>query len=219
MSTHNSFQKVSVYIDGFNMYHAIRALGRSHLKWINYRKLSESFLRTHEQLFKVYLFTSLTTLGEEKRLKNQAFLDASRAVGVDIVQARFAKTKKYCKKEEKYCKFWVEKGNDVALAVQMLADAHAGATHRMILVTADTDQIPAVQYIQQRFPEIHLSLFIPPGRKNVARDLGRLITIPPTEISAGRIEACLLPHEIIAANGEAIAMPTAYKKPSERMIQ
>lgn len=214
VSSYEPPKYVTVYIDGFNMYHALDMLNQNHLKWVNYTKLSESFLRADERLLKVYLFTSLTTLSEDKRFRNQAFLDASRAVGIELIQARFAKTKKYCVKQEKYCKFWVEKGNDVALAVQMLADAHAGATHRIILVTADTDQIPAVNYIQKRFPEIEISLFIPPGRKDIARDLGKMVATNPVEISRGRIEACLLPNEIIAANGEVVSMPVQYLKPN-----
>lgn len=207
------YKQACVYVDGFNLYHALHSLGKNYLKWVNYRKLAESFLRADERLQEVYLFTSLTTISEEKRLRNQSFLDACRSVGIEIVQAKFVQEKKYCKKQERYCKFTTEKGNDVALAIKMVADAYDGATHRIILVTADTDLIPAVQYIQNRFPEIEVSLFIPPNRKDNARDLGRLFNPPPVEIKEGRIEACLLPERIIAANGEVIVMPQEYKKP------
>lgn len=209
----NSLRNVTVYLDGFNFYHALDSIGKNHIKWLNYNQLSESFLRQGERLFKCYLFTSLTTMNDEKRRRNQLFLDASRAVGTEIIQAYFKTAKKYCKKEERYCKFVEEKGNDVAIAVQMLADAHAGATHRIILVTADTDQIPAIRYIKNRFPEIELSLFIPPGRKNEARDLGALFA-HPIEITEGRVEANLLPKEIVAANGEVIVMPPEYQSPT-----
>lgn len=203
---------MTVYIDGFNVYHAIDTLGKNYLKWVNYVKLSEGFLTKDEKLHKVYLFTSLTNMSPEKARRNQAFLDASRAVGAELVQAKFKAVKKYCKTEKKYCKFKEEKGNDVAIAVAMLEDAYAGATHRIILVTADTDQIPAIKHIKERFPLIDLSLFIPPGRKNHARDLGALFN-HPQELTAGRINGCLLPETVSAANGDIITMPPEYAKP------
>jgi hypothetical protein len=150
---------------------------------------------------------------EEKKRRNQLLLDASRAVGVEVIQARFKTSKKYCKTEDRYCKFKEEKGNDVAIAVRMLADSHDGATHRIIIVTADTDQIPAVLYIQERFPEIETSLYLPPGRKNEGRDLGKLFK-SPAEIMEGRIYACLLPEQVTAANGDVITMPIEYGRPA-----
>ena len=48
MST--TLKKVNVYIDGFNLYHAINALGDQRLKWINLRSLALSFVRPNERL-------------------------------------------------------------------------------------------------------------------------------------------------------------------------
>jgi len=212
VSNTQPIKNVTVYFDGFNVYHAIDSLNKPYLKWMNYRKLAESFLRADERLHKAYLFTSLTNMSAEKRRRNQLLLDASRAVGVEIIQANFKTSKKYCKSEDKWCKFKEEKGNDVAIAVRMLADAHAGATHRIILVTADADQIPSIAYIKDRFPEIELSLFLPPGRKNQGRDLGKLFSAP-TEITEGRVNGCLLPEQLTAANGDVIVMPPEYNRP------
>lgn len=214
MSNPKPPKNVTVYFDGFNVYHAINMLKKPYLKWLNYRKLAESFLNPNEErLHKCYLFTSLTTMTPEKTRRNQSILDASRAVGVEIIQARFKKTRKYCKDNDRHCNFKEEKGNDVAIAVAMLADAYAGAAHRIILVTADTDQIPAVEHIRERFPGIEMSLFIPPGRKDIARDLGVCFN-SPVEITEGRLNACLLPNEVRAANREIISMPPEYAKPA-----
>jgi hypothetical protein len=49
-------KRVRVYIDAFNMYHAIVALGDHKLKWLNLWKLSESFLRVGESLVEVNFF-------------------------------------------------------------------------------------------------------------------------------------------------------------------
>ena len=42
--------KVAVYIDGFNFYHAVAALNRPEIKWLNLRKLAESFCGAGDKL-------------------------------------------------------------------------------------------------------------------------------------------------------------------------
>jgi len=37
--------KVTVYIDGFNLYHSINALKKNYLKWLHVRQLAATFLR------------------------------------------------------------------------------------------------------------------------------------------------------------------------------
>ncbi|WP_425987982.1 NYN domain-containing protein [Afipia sp. DC4300-2b1] len=201
---------VSVYIDGFNMYHALDKIGDSSIKWINYWKLSESFLRASEFLQAVHLFTSLTPWDSGKRARHQTFIAAQKAMGVQVKEAKFKKNRRHCRTENRRCKFWEEKENDVAITVTMLADAFAKRTKRIVLVTADTDQIPAVKYLIADFPNIELTLAIPPGRKNEARDLGELFNFSPTEITPGRIKACLLPQTIFLDNGASISMPETY---------
>ena len=45
--------KVRIYIDGFNIYHAIDPIGDPKLKWLNYWTLSKGFLRNGELLDEV----------------------------------------------------------------------------------------------------------------------------------------------------------------------
>lgn len=200
---------VTVYFDGFNLYHAIAATGDARLKWISYRALSESFLRGPEYLHEVNVFTSLTVWDGQKRKRHQTFLAAQRALKVKIFEARFKPNRRHCMKQNRRCKFWEEKENDVAISVKMLGDAHAGVTKRIILVTADTDQIPAIKYLKDTFPDIELSLFIPPARKDQARDLGALFS-QPVELRAGRLLACLLPESLSASDGTIIIRPAEY---------
>lgn len=57
-------QKVNVYIDGFNLYHAIAAMEKPELKWIKLHLLGRSFLRRKEYLNRViFLLRSLPGIG------------------------------------------------------------------------------------------------------------------------------------------------------------
>ena len=50
---------VRVYIDGFNLYHAIEKTERIELKWLNLWNLSRGLLRPGEDLDEVHFFTAV----------------------------------------------------------------------------------------------------------------------------------------------------------------
>jgi hypothetical protein len=51
-------KRVAIYIDGFNLYHAIADLNDDRLKWLNLVALGRSFLRENETLVKCQYFTT-----------------------------------------------------------------------------------------------------------------------------------------------------------------
>lgn len=52
-------RRVAVYVDGFNLYHAIDELNVPKLKWLNLDALARSLLRPQETLVKCHYFTSI----------------------------------------------------------------------------------------------------------------------------------------------------------------
>ncbi|MBN9508474.1 MAG: NYN domain-containing protein [Alphaproteobacteria bacterium] len=200
---------VRVYIDGFNLYHAIAALKDQTLKWLNFWTLSETFLRTGEVLDEVSLFTAVLTWNLAKQQRHVNFLAACRAVGVQVHEANFKRTYKSCRAFERECKFYEEKQTDVAIAVKMVADAIRGKFVRAILISADSDQVPTARFIRG-FQDLQLTVVFPPGRKAVARELGSLAT-DWIELAPGRLQTCRLPRNVVDANGKTVArMPAIY---------
>ena len=54
-----SLQRVIVFVDGLNLYHAIASLQRQELEWIDLRALSKAFLNSSfEQLSEVFYFSA-----------------------------------------------------------------------------------------------------------------------------------------------------------------
>jgi len=89
-----------------------------------------------------------------------------------------------------------------------VADAIAGNFRRAILITADSDQIPAVKFVLSIGRKV--SLVYPPGRGWQARDLGNAVG-NRKELSEGRIATCLLPRIVRNNAGKAVAhMPALY---------
>lgn len=202
-------RRVRVYIDGFNVYHAIDALQKPHLKRLNQYLLATRLLREGEILDEVNFFTAVLSWNAEKQRRHRNYLNALCAVGVKVHEANFKKASKYCKDQNRYCKFFEEKQTDVAIAVKLVSDALQGTFDRAILITADSDQIPTARYLQG-IAGISLSLVFPPGRGGEARDLGNIIP-DRKELSPGLLGTCLLPRSVVDETGRTIAtMPLLY---------
>lgn len=202
--------RVSVYIDGFNVYHAIDALKLPKLKWLNYKVLAASLLRNGEDLTDVHFFTAVLSWNHEKQARHRNYIAALKAVGVIVHEANFKRSRRFCQEQQRYCRFYEEKQTDVAIAITMVSDAIGGRFDRGIILTADSDQIPTARFIAG-LPGRSLTLLYPPGRGSHARDLGNVIT-DRKELTAGHLATCLLPRTVVNLSGNAVAhCPAIYQ--------
>lgn len=200
--------RVIVYIDGFNLYHAIEKLDQPALKWLNIWKLCEQHLRPGEVLEKVNFFTAIWPYDQAKQQRHKNFLAALRAVGVTPIEGNFKRSNRICYKHDRTCPFREEKQTDVAIGIEMVRDAMAGNAERLVLVTADSDQVPTAKMINGL--GVPLSLIFPPGRAGEARDLGNLIP-DRKELTLGQLLTCPLPRTVYNSVGKAVAfMPALY---------
>ncbi len=79
------------------------------LKWLDVRALAASYLKPDQMLERVVFSTAYYTWDAEKRDRHINYVRALEAVGVEVILARFDNVKKYCRREERYCKFNEEK--------------------------------------------------------------------------------------------------------------
>jgi uncharacterized LabA/DUF88 family protein len=203
-------KRVRVYIDGFNIYHAIDALKRPQLKWLNHRVLAESFLRKGERLDEVHFFTAVLRWDHAKQKRHVNYLAALRAVDVCVHESRFTKVDRKCRAFGNTCAFHEEKQTDVGIAVKMVTDALLGKVDRLVLLTADSDQIPTAKFLNT-LPNIALTLIYPPKRGPLARELGKQI-LDRDELTAGRLGTCVFPRTVKDGQGKAVAFrPALYE--------
>jgi uncharacterized LabA/DUF88 family protein len=198
------------YIDGFNLYHAVDALAEPYLKWADLSKLARSYLREGDQLVRTAFFTAFNTWDAPKRKRHVAYVNAVQAYGAEPILSRFDKVQKHCHRTDQFCPIREEKQTDVAIGIEMLRDCYDRGIERIVLITADSDQVPAVKAIKQRFPEIIVFLVAPPKRLGNAQELGRSCD-GVTEITRQRLIDCQLPHTVRDASGKFIAArPAQY---------
>jgi uncharacterized LabA/DUF88 family protein len=202
--------QVGVYVDGFNLYHAIAALGQPQLKWLSINALAKSFLKGEDVLVRICYFTAIQHAFPAKAQRHRRYISALQATGVQVHEARFQKTSKHCAHRGGGCNFHEEKQTDVRFSSEVLMDAFAGTVDRFVLVTADSDQVPTAQVLKRLNPACAVTVAAPPGRLLVAREL-RSWSDDHLEISAGRLRAALLPRNIYDPHGKFVAAcPTEY---------
>lgn len=188
-------------MDGFNLYHAVDDLRDQTLKWLNLRALSEGLLRPGEILATVNYFSAYATWRPSSYAKHRTYTAALRATGVNVVMGNFKKKDRRCLN----CgATWVaheEKETDVHMAVQLVADALRAACARIIVISADSDLVPAIK-LAKRLATSPIEVFVaaPPGRYTAARELN-----PKLEITVGRVRKALLPMEVRDQAGKVVA--------------
>jgi uncharacterized LabA/DUF88 family protein len=206
--------RVACYIDGFNLYHAIDDLNKPHLKWVDLWAVAASLCREKETLVKVAYFSAYATWLPDKYTRHREYVAALKHYGVECHMARFSVQSAHCKKCSATWKQHEEKETDVHFSLTLLEDAFDDIFDRAIIVSADSDHVPAVRRVRARFSGKQLFAATPPGRHGMAREMLNACN-SGTNITPGRIARCLLP-DVIAGNAgtHVVTRPTEYDPPA-----
>ncbi|WP_162249657.1 NYN domain-containing protein [Altererythrobacter sp. Root672] len=201
-------KRVIVYIDGFNLYHAINDLRKPHLKWLCLRALSESLLRKDEALKAVKYFSAYATWMPDRFARHRSYTDALISRGVILHMGQFKEKPRKCLSCGARWMGHEEKETDVQIAVHMVADALRDEVDRLIVISADTDLSPAIKMIAVHAPKCEVFVATPPGRFGQCRSLG-----PKLELTAGRLGRCLLPETVQTGPKKSVTRPLQYAPP------
>lgn len=202
-------RRVIVYIDGFNLYHAIDDLKQPHLKWLDLRALAESLLRTDEQVKLVRYFSAYATWMPGRYARHREYVAALKARGVEANMASFKKKPRKCFSCGTTWTAHEEKETDVCIAVTMVADALTGQADRLILISADTDLAPPIRTIAQLAPQCEVFVATPPRRFRNCQVLK-----PALDLTPGRLAKCLLPAQVQVSATRTVTRPQSYAPPT-----
>jgi len=211
-------ERVKVYFDGFNMYHALHHLRENHLKWVNLHKLSKRLIRprTQELAGVVYcsaLATHFTGTKDHSKLsRHTAYKDALEAKGVDCRMGKFAKRDLFFTRHNYRAK-WKrreEKQTDVRIAISVIEDAYENEFDAALVVSCDSDLVPCFESVQKRFPEKRMVTVAPPGRKHN----DELIALADEHLSikTKQVRQCLFGARIVK-NGSVVAARLSEYRP------
>ena len=219
--------RIAVYIDGFSFYYACFSGPTKSpftgLKWVDFERLAKN-LFPDEDIASVHYFTAIAPNppddpGQADRHAN--YLDALRAyTAVTVHVGRFVKTKREvalvrCPEgmsAQQTAFVWQEKKSDVALATTLIIDAIQGNADGLVLVTNDSDFVPAVQAAKQVSGRM---IGIVSPDLSVSKELAKAADFA-WQFDKGLLSVSQLPNPVVTPQGKAIHKPARWERePSE----
>lgn len=157
-------KRAAVYVDGFNLYHALAHLDRPHLKWLDLMGLAKALVPKDEVVKRVVWCTAFRPNSRTKLKNHKAYYDALLARGVVCRLGHFVTAQDGCNACGHSWVMSMEKQGDVNFALSVAADAEDDLFDVCYLITADGDHAATARYLKQRFPKKKVVCVAPPGR-------------------------------------------------------
>jgi uncharacterized LabA/DUF88 family protein len=139
--------RVIAYVDGFNLYHGIRARFQHRYLWLDLAELVRR-LRPRDAIVAVRYFTALVRNDPLAEARQQVYLSVLQAHSgpvLDIVHGRYQAKHQECRGCGATWISYEEKETDVNIAVSLVADAASSAADIALLISADSDLCPAIR--------------------------------------------------------------------------
>ena len=156
-------KKSIIDIDGFNLYYG--ALKGTQWKWLNLEKLF-SYIRQDDEILQIKYFTALNNCPVKP--EQQKYLDALLTLAkVEIILGKYKNKQIKCRvnncnyQGNKIFRVSEEKRTDVNIALHMVTDAINEDIERVILVSGDSDLVPAFQMVKEVNSNIEKIVYIP----------------------------------------------------------
>jgi uncharacterized LabA/DUF88 family protein len=207
--------KIAVFIDGFNLYHALdhfedgpnRARYKRY-KWLNLRKLASLFVGRLDTLEQVLLFTALATWDSQKVARHRMFLRANESVGVSVVYGEFKRKDRRCRLCHGSYATFEEKQTDVNIALSLFQLAVRDEYDRAIIVSGDTDLIPAMKAVRSTFPQKQIGVIIPIGKSSndMLKQADFRFKMRERHLASSRF-----PDQVVLPDGSTLDCPPKWK--------
>lgn len=202
-------RKAIVYIDGFNLYFAIKEKKWQGMLWLDVVLLAKTLLRSDQDLVVVKYFTSRIRNNSAKQKRQSAYLDALKTHCGDMIEI----IEGYYFADPYRCdcgrvnNIEGEKQTDVNIATHMITDARKGSVDDVILITADSDQVPAMKAVREMNKSVLIVL--PPGREKYLEI--QFAANKKLDLNASKLKVSLLPRRVTAGNGFVFECPDKYR--------
>ncbi len=215
-------KRVTVYIDGFNFYYALKRSKKldsdwGKFYWIDFVKLFSLFLGQDQELQKVIYFTA-SPLNPQKSSRQSALLNANKFINdsrFEIIRGKYFKKQIECPK----CSFTIdrpeEKRTDVNISVQLIGDCALDNADILVLVTADSDLVPPIEFIQKHYPQKKIKVYFPPNsicndlKDNINANKGKIILLKDNKM---KFFKSIMPDIVYNSDGtNSISIPAKWK--------
>ena len=205
-------ERTITYIDGYNFYHGICDARLHSSRWLDLTAMSQSLLKPQQRLELVRYFTTMVRNNPPKAKRQSTFIEALRARGgIEIDFGHFLSKSMKCPNCGNEWTKHEEKKTDVNIAVRILDDAFDDRFDVAMVVSGDSDLVPAIESIHTRFPNKRIIVAFPPKRHSA--ELKRVANESFT-IGQGKIRSNRLPDPVVTPAGISLHAPSGWLPPA-----
>jgi len=219
--TLHSAERAIAYVDGFNLYFGLRDSGYRRYYWLNIAVLAQRLLRPGQQLKVTKYFTAQISGPrkdddsrfaqdlEAKRRRQTVFLEALGTLPhFDIYYGHFLGEVVKCKSCGRTWADHEEKMTDVNIATEMLTDAFEDKFDTALLISADSDLVPALKALKRLFPRKRVIVFFPPSRFSA-----QLKNTADKQLTVGRgtLAKSQFPDKVTKPDGYVLERPSEWR--------
>ena len=152
-----------VYVDGFNFYYGLRSDRKwKRYYWLDLVSLFERFMQPNQELVAVKYFSARPT-DPDKNARQYAFFQANKEnPKFKLILGKYLHKTITCFKCGNIIHSFEEKETDARIATQIVADAYEKNCDVSIIVSADSDMIPAVELAKSAGNRVFI--YFPPNQ-------------------------------------------------------
>jgi uncharacterized LabA/DUF88 family protein len=179
-------ERVFVIIDGSNLYYKLKYFEIPNLIHYNYRGLIDSLIGNRNLIKSVYYIGSIKL--DKKNLKSIKLYNSQLKLFNHLFQQKIEIEKGFLMKNKDG--IYHEKGVDVKMAVDLLIGAYENLYDTAILISSDTDLIPAIKKVREKRKNVEYIGFINQPSHGIKKNADKMILLTkPQLISINKINS------------------------------
>jgi uncharacterized LabA/DUF88 family protein len=209
--------RVVCYIDGFNLYHFIdNHRSWRQFKWLDLKALSLKFLPPSAKLCSIRYYSAYPEWNKQKEKRHRLYVKAINSIGAAEQMGRFKRVSRRVRINDRAVlnfRTHEEKRTDVSLGVDLIVGAFKDYYDIALLVSSDTDFLPAIQQVKKHYPDKQIWVAAPnESPVNDIKDaVDRYSSIRKKHIASSQFD-----DPLTLPNGKTITKPKLWLPPTNK---
>lgn len=197
-------------MDGFNFYYGLKAKGWKKFYWLDVVNFFESMLNANQELVEVSYFSARPHNPIAARKQDLFFNANKRNSKFHLILGKYLKKDLKCPNCGGVIHTFEEKETDVRVATQIINDVYKNRCDITIIVSADSDMVPAVELIRDIAPVHKIFVYFPPLKHSITLSNSCDMVRKLSEYKA-RFNQAVLPEEVTFPSGYVAKRPDNWK--------
>lgn len=204
-------KKVIVYVDGFNFYYGLKTIAQQDRRWKRFYWLDlvlffEKMLSKNQKLIEVNYFSARPHDISSSKRQDLLFSANKLNPKFRLILGKYLKKDIRCNNCGNTIHTYEEKETDVRIATQIINDVYKDKCDITIIVSADSDIIPAIETIREIKADHKIFVYFPPLRHSVSLSNSCNATRKLSDYKA-RFNQSMLPDSVTLLDGTVIHRP------------